>query len=206
LPRTSLKPSQQPQLAERRTSERQRLILRAGVLEQEGRTSFCLVKNVSFSGIQVKLYSSTFVPGEVLIRVADEDAIKGKMVWIEGDHAGIRFDDDLDHDAILRLTQKLVARRRRSIPRVKAAARALIRMAGRDIPAELCDISSFGAKIRTKRELPADHPAIVELPDLPSIRAYVRWSDGCESGLLFATPIPMQVIGQWVDERLRVSP
>lgn len=181
------------------------LVLRAGLLEQGGKTSFCLVKDISQSGMRAKLYCAGFDLGPVVVRIADGDPVEGEIVWISNEHAGIAFGDAVGGDAIRRLSPLPRAAARRSVPRVNTAARAIVRSGGRAIAAELCDISSFGARLRTRRELKTDHPAIIDIPDLPSIRAYVRWSDGCESGMVFATPIPMQVIGHWIDSRLRVS-
>ena len=138
-------------------------------------------------------------------RIADELPLEGEIIWLRDNHAGIAFDNPTGREALRRLNRKSGAPRRRTVPRITAAARALVRMNGRKIPAELCDISSFGAKLRTKADLVPNRPAVVDLPDMPSISAYVRWSDGGESGLVFVTPIPMQVIGHWIDGRIRVS-
>jgi hypothetical protein len=35
--------------------------------------------------------------------------------------------------------------------------------------------------------------------------AFVRRSDGEESGLSFETPIPMQIIAHWIEGQLRLS-
>src|SRR5690348_14578355 len=175
------------------------LVLRAGLLEQAGKTSFCLVKDISQSGLRAKLYSMGFELGRVVVRIADVDPVEGEIVWISEDHAGIAFGDRAGRDAMHRLSRQPGPAARRSVPRINTAARAIVRSGGRAIAAELCDISSFGARLRTRRELKPDRPAVIEIPDLPSIRAFVRWSDGCESGMVFATPIPMQVIGHWID-------
>jgi hypothetical protein len=180
------------------------LVLRVGLLEQEGKTSFCLIKDISCSGIRAKIYSSGFAAGPVKVRIADEDVRGAQIVWVADGHAGINFDRRVSRETVRRLNSKRGSSGRRSIPRIAAAARGLVKMDGRNMPAELCDISSFGAKIRTKKDLAPNRPAIVEVPDLPPIAAYVRWSDSGESGLVFATPIPMQVIGHWIDGRLRV--
>lgn len=181
------------------------LVLRAGLLEQAGKTSFCLVKDISQSGIRAKLYSTGFELGRVKVRIADAGPVLGEIVWIADEHAGIAFGDTAGRDAMRRLRREPRPDARRSVPRVATAARAIVRSGGRAFAAELCDISSFGAKVRTRRSLKPDRAAVVDIPDLPSIRAYVRWSDGQDSGLEFATPIPMQVIGHWIDQRLRVS-
>ena len=43
------------------------------------------------------------------------------------------------------------------------------------------------------------------LPELPTIRAHVRWADEAELGLFFESPIPIQIIAGWLGGRLRVS-
>jgi hypothetical protein len=200
------KDSLAPATGERRSNERFTMILRVGVLAQNGKTSYCLVRNVSASGVQVKLYTGSFTPGEVLFRVADEDPVGAEIAWIENGFAGIKFDDDIDPATLLRLQQKLTPVRRRSIPRIRASASAAIRISGRNIPAALCDISSIGAKVRSSRPLPVGGMAFVRFPDLPEVRAFVRWNAGSESGLVFETPIPMSVIATWIEGRLRVIP
>ena len=46
---------------------------------------------------------------------------------------------------------------------------------------------------------------MVEFTGLPSLNAYVRWSDGEQSGLIFETPIPMQIIAHLIEGRTRVA-
>ena len=190
---------------DRRSQERQTMILRVGVLIQDHKTSFCLVRNVSSAGVQVKLYSRMCRLGDVVIRVADEDPIRAKVVWIKKQNAGIEFDTSIDPGTLLRLQQKLSPLRRRSMPRIKATSYAAVRVDSRNVQAVLRDISSTGARITTSRPLEVDTRVWVRLPDLPELRANVRWTDGTESGLAFEPPFPMQVIGEWIDGRLRVS-
>ena len=88
------------------------------------------------------------------------------------------------------------------MPRVRTTSHAAMRVNGRKVRAELADISSMGARVTTSRSLEVGTLAFITLPELPEIRAYVRWTDGQESGLVFEPPIPMKVIGQWLDDRL----
>jgi hypothetical protein len=180
------------------------MILRIGVLSQEGKTSFCLVRNVSAGGVQVKLYTASFERGEVTFRVADEDPLRARIAWIEKGIAGIEFHDGIGPSALLRLQQKLAAVRRRSTPRVKASAFVAIRIGGRTLRASLCDISSMGARVRTSRPLPVGGAALIRFPDMPEMRAFIRWTAETESGVIFETPIPMSVIAAWIDARMRV--
>lgn len=181
------------------------LILRVGVLEQDGRSSICLVKNISSMGVQVKLYAKLDACGEISLRVADEPPVRGRVTWVRDGKAGISFAQELDGESLLRVRQKLRPSRRRAMPRVSLRAAVTIRTVGRTCGATLCDISSIGARVRTRSRLGVGDSAMVALPDMPPIRAYVRWSDGEESGLAFDTPIPMQVIARWLDGGVQLS-
>lgn len=192
-------------LEERRKEARYTLILRAGVLEQNGKTSFCLVKNISTTGVQVKVYAQPELDVDASLRVADEQPVTGRIAWIKGDVAGISLHDELDAATLLRVQQKLRPNKRRAFPRLSIEASALLRSRGRVIRAEVQDISSLGARVRASGDLAVDDRTIVELADLPSIQAYVRWVDGEEAGLSFETPIPMQIIATWVEGRTRIA-
>src|SRR4051794_4430883 len=60
---------------ERRKEQRHRLILRVGVLEQGGTSSFCLVKNISANGVHLKTYVRPVIDAEATLRVSDEPAV-----------------------------------------------------------------------------------------------------------------------------------
>lgn len=189
-------------LAERRKEARHKLILRVGVLEQGGKSALCLVKNISPSGVQIKCYAPPVVEAEASVRVADEAPIRGRLLWVEGDIAGMSFDEELEPADLLRVQQKLHPNRRRTTPRVNVEAAAYLRTGGHIYRAAVCDISSMGVRIRTTAPLKPGDRAIITLSDLPSLESYVRWTAGDEAGLVFETPIPMQIIAQWVQRRI----
>lgn len=192
-------------LSERRRETRHTLILRVGVLEQYGKSSLCLVKNISSSGVQLKCYARPVVEGYASIRVADETPIQGRIVWFDDDIAGMSFDEELDEASLLRVQQKLGSTRRRSTPRINVEASACLRTGGRIHRAMVCDISSMGARIRISTPLTRGDRAIITLADLPSLDAYVRWTTSDEAGLVFETPIPMQIIAHWIEGRVRLA-
>jgi len=184
---------------ERRKEFRYTLILRVGVLEQAGKASLCLVKNISSSGLQLKCYARPTAEAEASIRVADEAPLFGRILWLSDDVAGMTFDNELDTATLLRVQQKLRPNRRRSTPRVNIEANACVRSGGRIQAAVIHDISCMGARITTTSPLNVGDRAIVTLRDLPALPSYVRWSEGEEAGLVFEAPIPMQIIAHWVD-------
>jgi len=190
---------------DRRSHERQTIVLRVGLLEAGGRSAFCLVKNISSEGVQVKLYGSLVPDCDVSLKVGDESPIPGKLVWVRDGLGGIRFEKALHPKTLLRVTQKLASANRRSSPRANAAARALLRTRGHTFSAELCDISTSGAKIRTKRPIAPGPSAFLTLPGMPTIKAHVRWVQEDEMGLSFEAPIPIQIIAGWLNDGVHLS-
>jgi hypothetical protein len=183
---------------DRRSSDRQRLVLRVGLLEQESRSIFCLVKNISSAGILAKPYG-TLIPGiGAALRVGDEDAILGTVVWEREGLAGMKFKCLLDQSALLRVVQKMVASRRRSIPRLSTDLHACVRTGGRAYRARLSDLSLRGARLSTRHPVCFGESTTLDLPGLPRLKSYVRWTDGSEFGVSFDVPLPMQVIANLV--------
>lgn len=191
--------------ADRRSENRQKMVLRAGLLHQAGKPFFCLVRNLSSTGIQITLYTSTARTGGVVVRIADEEPISGQFVWIKNRSAGISFDESIDSKTLLRLQQKLSPLGRRAMPRVKATSYAALLVGGRTVQAVLQDVTCMGARVTTSRSLEVGADASIRLPDLPEMRASVRWTEGSDSGIAFETPIPLHVISEWIEGRLHVA-
>lgn len=190
---------------ERRSETRETMILRVGILADRERTTFCLVKNISPTGAQIKPYGRVADGCEITLRVGDEDPLPGRVAWVTDALAGIEFAETQNPAALLRATQKLPPTSRRSSPRINAAAWVLLRTGGRTYAGELRDISTTGAKIRTLKTVPLGPSVMLTIPDLPAMRTYVRWKDETDLGLLFETPLPIQLIAEWLSERVHVS-
>jgi hypothetical protein len=204
--RSSIEDQDDPGAEERRKEARYTLILRAGLIEQDGKTSFCLVKNISATGVQLKVYAQPVMDGNATLHVADETPVTGRIAWVSGDSAGMTLTQALDAATLLRVQQKLGANKRRAVPRMRVEASALLRTGGRVLRATVRDLSSLGARVSANSKLHPGDRTIVELRNLPAINAYVRWVDGADVGLAFETPIPTQIIAQWIEAGDRVIP
>ena len=191
-------------VGERRSGKRQKLVLRVGVISSADRTSYCLVRNISPAGMAVKVFGQTTPGSMVSIRVGDEVPIPGRVAWVRDQIAGIEFSEQLPPETLLRAAQKLAPTRRRSSPRVGAVAKVLLRTGGKYCPATLLDVSATGARVQLVKAGAVGSTVMVTLPDVPSIRAFVRWQDDRELGLAFEAPIPIEVIARWLDGRVKV--
>jgi hypothetical protein len=194
--------SQEP---ERRKEARHKLVLRAAVVEQDGRAAFCLVRNISSTGVQLKVYTQPILGAEISLRVADEPPVSGRVAWVNGDNAGISLDEELNASTLLRVRSKLRPHKRRAFPRMEVEAPVILRTRGRVLRASVRDISSLGARVVADTQLQCGDRTIIEFPDLPAISGYVRWAEGQVAGLAFETPIPLQIIAHWLQARLKAA-
>jgi hypothetical protein len=192
-------------LPERRSSRRERIVLRVGVLTDESGACFCLVKNISQSGAKVKLYGPATVGSAVELRMGDESPLAGRIVWARDGLAGIDFDGAVEPEMVLRAAHKLAPTKRRSSPRVRAAGQVLLRSGGQIHAAALCDISTSGAKIRTSKLLEFGPSLAITLRGFPPMKAYVRWMDDAHVGLVFDDHIPVELLSEWLAEQPEVS-
>ena len=188
----------------RRRTERETTMLRIGVISSESCTSFCVLRNVSENGIQVKLYDLMPRGEEVIIRVGDGEPVIGRIVWMKDRHAGIRLYNPLGAAGLLRMREHLDDRRRRAIPRVSASALAVIRSGGLTMSAKLHNISSIGAKLSASRCVSVGTQLHLRLPDLPELRAYACWNEGETFGVRFQTPLSVDQLAVWLSSRNRV--
>jgi hypothetical protein len=184
---------------DRRGPERFTLILRVGVLEQQGRPSLCLVRNISAAGAQLRIYAPPALDAGASIRIADEPPAPGRVAWIRDGIAGFRFEHSLDAATMFRVRNKLRPNHRRSVPRIRVDTTAVVRTGGRMCRALVCDISSLGARLCTRSPLLPGDRAEISLAGMPPLSAYVRWAHGAESGVAFETPVPIQIIAAWIE-------
>ena len=192
-------------ITDRRAYERPTMVLRVGLLESAGKSSFCLLRNISSNGVQVKLYSPIDEGSDVKLQVGDENTLEGRIAWVRNVLAGITFRNTLDATTLLRVRQLVAPQRRRASPRAQASGFAILRTGGQEYSAKLCDISTSGAKILTARPIEAGRTAVLLLPKLPALQGFVRWTQGQDTGLIFKTPIPIQVITDWLVDPLHLS-
>lgn len=192
-------------VTERRTSKRERIVLRVGLLTHRARPCFCLVRNISPTGAQVKLYGDAVVGSDVTLQVGDEDPLVGRVAWVHSGLAGIDFEATVEPAMLLRVAQKLAPTKRRSSPRVWTVAQVLLRTGGRVYAGALCNISTSGAKVRTFKSVKPGPSILITLPDFPPMKAYVRWGDETHLGLMFDRHLPIELLSDWLDGRLYVS-
>ncbi len=179
-----------------RSEDRERLILRVGLLEQDGKSIFCLVKNISPSGVQVRPYGNLSTAHDVSLRVGDERPIPGTLMWCRDGLAGLRFEQTLNPQGLLRIGQKMLADRRRNAPRMITNFKATLKSGGKKHPVIIFDLSAGGVRVQTQKPVVLSETTTLEIAGLPSLTACVRWSNGADIGLSLHPPLPIYVVSQ----------
>lgn len=187
--------------SDRRSGTRHTLVLRLAIIKSGDRASLCLLRNISNDGVQIKAYCKLGVGTPVTIIVAEEDPIEGRIAWVDDRLAGVSFRYKLPLSTLLRVKQETKEGRRRSSPRVTTEAAATLRTCGRAYRVKLTDISTTGAKLQTTERLPSSGSAVLNLPDLPPLSAFIRWSEDQDLGLSFPSPLPVEIVSHWLLNR-----
>lgn len=198
-------PAFDPEPAERRGESRQAAVLRVALIKIGQITQFCRVVNVSSRGLEIRLFAPVARGTRVRLQLPDEMRIAGTVVWCRDKAAGIHLDLPLDLTGTSKFGAAFDPKRRRRLPRATVAACARLRLGVLTYAADLHDISPAGALVQTHKPVVASGPALLTLPDFPSIPSQVRWADGTRLGLFFNTYLEMHTLAAWLNQRQRVE-
>jgi hypothetical protein len=168
--------------------------MRVGLLNQGLKSTFCLIRNISSNGVQIQPYGKMAPDPRVTFRVGDEDAIGGRIIWAKDGLAGMEFEQEICSAALLRVAQRTTTSRRRGSPRVAIELPAVVRTGGRLYRASLFDLSMQGARLSSKEPIQFGEAIYLQVGGLACLKCFLRWKTGSDFGVVFDSPLPMQVI------------
>lgn len=173
--------------------ELRKAVLRVGLMEHDGGHVFCLIDNISSTGVELLPYGAV-IEGDASLRVSDEGPIPGTVAWSREGLVRLRFKQPLNPQALLRIGQKTAAHRRRLTRRIAEDRRGWLRTGGLKYCACVSDITSVGARLRIADAVSFGETSLLDVQGLPSLSICVRWSDGAEHGVSFQAPLPTQIL------------
>jgi hypothetical protein len=183
---------------DRRSEERVATIYRPVLIETAEFAGFCLVRNLSSTGMMGQVYTSLAVGTPIEVDIDGEIPVPGQVAWSRDDKIGISFDIQVEvGDVLKRLSHRSHRGNASRAPRLPLQIAATFLVADRPLPVELQDISQKGLKVRTTA-LTIDDEVTVCLPGLDQRKAVVRWTQAGVAGLNFYRPIPYDQLGEWV--------
>lgn len=168
-----------------------------------GRGEFlCIVRDVSETGASVKLFHPLPAAGDMLLELPNGDRHPVETVWQDEGKAGFRFRRPAD---LSRLIENPSEFPKRPV-RVSLTVPAELCFAGRVLAAEIRNISQQGALIACGEKLPIFQRLMLRAPEMPEIRAKVRWRRDDECGLVFEDTFQFGELAQVVFAMQNAAP
>jgi hypothetical protein len=185
---------------ERRSEERTATVFRPILIETDQFAGFCLLRNLSPSGMRGQVYTSFAEGLPITVEFAPDRIVDGTVIWSKDEHVGIKFDGLVDVGQVLsHLARKLIEGKVNRAPRLQIECRAELAFGDRALPFALRDISQRGIKAVASFVKPGDE-VWVRLEGLQR-KAVVRWTQDGIAGMNFLRPLSFEELAHWVIRR-----
>jgi hypothetical protein len=183
---------------ERRAQGRSATVFRPVLIEADGFVGFCLVRNLSPSGLRGRVYTS-FAEGMPLrVQFHPDKEVDASVVWCKDGEVGLRFEEDIEVSRVLaNLARSLVDGKVNRAPRLQIQSRADLLIGKRTLSVEVQDISQRGVKVAASFVEPDDELQL-RLQGLAPRKATVRWTQPGTAGLTFVSPLSFEELARWV--------
>lgn len=182
---------------ESRAAPRQKLLLRTGKLVSEDRELICVVRDVSATGLKVKLFQPIPQITNCELEFANGSKFPICKVWEEGGHAGFTFTEEVDLSEILSLSFDSFPKR--SL-RINIGFNARISAGRSAVAAQLLNISQHGICIACDEDLPKSEKMYIRCGDLPALNGNLRWSRNGLHGIMLSQPLSLEDLAKFSAE------
>jgi hypothetical protein len=182
---------------DRRKDSRTTAVYRPVLLESDGFTGFCLLRNLSPSGMMGIAYAA-FAEGEaVSVQFMPGHVVTGHVIWSKDGRIGVAFDEEIDLAGSLKnMGSTYVESGLNRAPRLQIDCEGEARMGDARWTIRVQDISQRGIKTTLPGARPGDEVTIM-LPGMEPRKALVRWARADQVGLNFVRPIAFEELARW---------
>ena len=182
---------------ERRANARMATVYRPVLIEAQKFAGFCLLRNLSDTGIMGHVYVDFAQDLPVTIHFGQATKVAGTLVWCKDGRVGVRFDQTINVDDMLaKLAAKEVNGRLARPPRLQLKCKGRLIIGDRSLAIEVLDVSQRGIKVLASFIMPGDE-LYVEVRGLERRKAVVRWTRDSFAGLHFVRPLSFEQLAIW---------
>jgi len=178
---------------EARGAHRFTLLVRAAKLIADGREYLCVLRDASSTGVKVRMFHPVPAARELALEAASGERYPMKLMWAAQDHAGFRFDHEID-------VQRLIEDRTGNLPKRQIRLNVdhpMILFSGSVAhPATLRNISQGGACIESSHRLMLRQLVRLEVEGFPSMFAKVCWRRHPYHGMVFERGFNMEELAR----------
>lgn len=170
-----------PAVESKRGAQRFSLLIRTAKLVYPFGEFLCIVRDVSVSGVRLRIFHQLPDHKHAEIELANGDRHALEWVWEEDGHAGFQFPGEIDVHAFINEESNWS---RRPIRLKLTLPAALTADAGACV-AWVLDLSQHGARIECSQHLAVKQKVKLEAEGLPPLIANVAWRSSPHYGLVF---------------------
>jgi len=164
-----------------RDAPRFSLMLRAAKLLSPSGEYACIVRDVSRTGVKLRLFHPAPPDEFCLLELANGERYAMQRMWSADVNAGFRFAQPIDVESFIAEPN---AFERRPI-RLAIDCPAVLTSQRRDMAANLINLSQQGACVELGVQLAPGQQVRLDLPGVPARIGHVRWRKGFAHGLVF---------------------
>ena len=173
---------------ETRRAPRFRLLIRAAKLVSAYGEFVCVLRDVSSTGVSVKLFHALPDCKDMELELQCGDRFDLDRRWIKGREAGFEFVRAVNVDRLISEVSEFPKRALRLGLQFPAKLRTLSGQSDAFVE----NISQQGARIECDQLYAIDQTVHFEAAGLPEIRAKVRWRSGKQYGVVFDDTFTLQ--------------
>lgn len=178
--------------AELRGAPRFALMLRSAKLIADGTEYLCIIRDVSETGVKLRLFHPAPRAEELLIETASGQHYPMQLVWEANGEAGFRFLRPIDVTAFVSENGPYPKRPLR----LRVHHPCTVRMGTQSLDATILDISRQGARITIGTKLAIGQKFWLEARELPLFEATVCWRRMPDYGLVFGQLMGLEELAQ----------
>lgn len=178
---------------EARGAHRFTLLVRAAKLVIDGREYLCVLRDASATGVKVRVFHDIPQHREIALEVASGDRYPMKLMWAAQDHAGFRFDREID---VQHLIEDRAGDRPKRQIRLNVDHPMMLFSGATALPAMLRNISQQGACIECEHRLMVRQLVRLELDGFPTMFAKVCWRRHPYHGVVFESGFNLEELAR----------
>jgi PilZ domain len=179
--------------ADHRQANRVSLLFRAAKLVADGREMVCIIRDISETGVKARIFHAIPQCGTLLIETGNGNRFPVKVVWSEGEHAGLRFTDEVDVRWFINDAESLFPKRPL---RMNLSLKAQLHSGSHVHAAEFTNISQKGGCITCEEHLLINELVRVETGLTAPIFAKVLWRRKPHYGIIFEETFRLDGLAQ----------
>jgi hypothetical protein len=160
-----------PDHANRRNAPRFTLMIRAARLILDGRDYLCVIRDVSATGMKIRLFHPLPPHGALAIGLGNGECHGADVAWSEGDHIGLQFHSPTSVDSLL---DEDCGPKPRAPIQLKIGMEALVHAGREAMPARFVTISQQSASIEVSQKLVIGEHVRIQTAMLQPLIAKVR--------------------------------